>query len=97
MASLWTELKRRNVPRIAAAYAVAAWLAVEVSSVVLPAFDAPDWILRAVIILVSLGFPVALVIAWAYQMTPDGLKRDEEIDREQDARRAPADRPLRSE
>ena len=92
MASLWTELKRRNVPRIAAAYAVAAWLMVEVSSVVLPAFGAPDWILRAVIILVSLGFPIALVIAWAFQMTPEGLKRDAEVDREQDAWRQRSNR-----
>jgi TolB-like protein len=92
MASFWTELKRRNVPRIAAAYAVAAWLAVEVSSVVLPAFDAPDWTLRAVIILVLLGFPIALVLAWAYQLTPQGLKRDEEVDREQDTRRQRSNR-----
>lgn len=92
MASLWTELKRRNVPRVAAAYAVAAWLTVEVSSVVLPAFAAPEAILRAVIILVLLGFPIALVIAWTYQMTPQGLKRDEEVDREQDARRQRSNR-----
>lgn len=92
MASLWTELKRRNVPRVAAAYAVAAWLTVEVSSVVLPAFAAPEAILRAVIILALLGFPIALVIAWTYQMTPQGLKRDEEVDREQDARRQRSNR-----
>lgn len=92
MASLWTELKRRNVPRVAGAYAVAAWLTVEVSSVVLPAFAAPEAILRAVIILVLLGFPIALVIAWTYQMTPQGLKRDEEVDREQDARRQRSNR-----
>ena len=72
MTSFWTELKRRNVPRVAAAYAVAAWLTVEVSSVVLPAFGAPDWTLRAVIIFMLLGLPIALVVAWAYQMTPEG-------------------------
>jgi TolB-like protein/lipoprotein NlpI len=83
MPLLWTELKRRNVPRVAAAYAVAGWLTVEVSSVVLPAFGAPDWTLRAIIILVLLGFPVALVIAWAFQMTPEGPKRDDEVDREE--------------
>jgi TolB-like protein len=85
MASLWPELKRRNVPRVAAAYAVGAWLTVEVSSVVLPAFGAPDWTLRAIIILALLGFPVTLVIAWAYQMTPEGPKRDDEVDRKMDA------------
>jgi TolB-like protein/lipoprotein NlpI len=87
MARLWTELKRRNVPRVAAAYAVGAWLTVEVSSVVLPAFGAPDWTLRAIIILALLGFPVALVIAWAYQMTPEGPKRDDEVGPEQEAGR----------
>jgi TolB-like protein/lipoprotein NlpI len=84
MTSLWTELKRRNVPRVAAAYAVGAWLTVEVSSVVFPAFGAPDWTLRAVIVLALLGFPVALVLAWAYQMTTEGPKRDDEVDHEKD-------------
>jgi TolB-like protein len=83
MPTFWTELKRRRVPRVAAAYAVAAWLTVEVSSVVLPAFGAPEWTLRAIIILALLGFPVALVIAWAFQMTPEGPKRDDEVDREE--------------
>ncbi len=89
MPLLWTELKRRNVPRVAAAYAVAGWLTVEVSSVVLPAFGAPDWTLRAIIILVLLGFPVALVIAWAFQMTPEGPKRDDEVDREENTGNPP--------
>jgi TolB-like protein/cytochrome c-type biogenesis protein CcmH/NrfG len=88
MASLWTELKRRNVPRVSAAYAVAAWLVVEVCSVVLPAFAAPDWVLQLIIVAVLLGFPVALVLAWAFELTPDGLKRDEDVDRVKQTTRA---------
>jgi TolB-like protein len=81
MASFWGELKQRNVVRVAAAYAVVAWLVVEVSSVVLPTFEAPDWILQVLTFLVILGFPFALVFAWAFELTPEGLKRDEDVDR----------------
>lgn len=78
---LFTELKRRNVFRVAAAYAVVGWLVVEVASVVLPTFGAPEWILRVLTFLVILGFPVALVFAWAFELTPEGLKREREVDR----------------
>ena len=80
MASLWEELKRRNVTNVGAVYAVVAWLVVEVSSVVLDAFGAPTWALRTLIVLVVLGFPAALVLAWAFELTPRGLKRDREVD-----------------
>ena len=66
MASLFTELKRRNVFRVAAAYAVVAWLAIEIASVVLPALLAPEWVHRVLTFLVILGFPIALIFAWAY-------------------------------
>jgi TolB-like protein len=79
--SLIAELKRRNVFRVAAAYGIVAWLLVEVASVVLPTFEAPGWVMKAFTFLVILGFPLALVIAWAYELTPEGIKREEEVDR----------------
>ncbi len=79
--SLIAELKRRNVFRVGVAYAIVAWLLVEVSSVLLPAFKVPEWVFQAFVILVVLGFPLTLVIAWAFEMTPEGLKREVEVDR----------------
>ena len=70
------ELQRRRVFRVAAAYAVTAWLLIEVSSVVLPAFELPEWGLRGLIIALAAGFPVACLLAWAYELTADGLQRD---------------------
>ena len=81
MASFFSELKRRNVFRVAAAYALVAWLAIEIASVVLPALLAPDWVHRVLTFLVILGFPIALIFAWAYELTPGGLKREKEVDR----------------
>ena len=79
--SLIAELKRRNVFRVAAAYGVVAWLLVEVASVVLPTFGAPDWIMKVFTFLVILGFPLALVLAWAFELTPEGIKRETGADR----------------
>jgi TolB-like protein len=79
--SLIAELKRRNVFRAAVAYGIVAWLLVEVASVVLPTFEAPGWVMKVVILLATLGFPLALVIAWAFELTPEGIKREEEVDR----------------
>ncbi len=81
---------RRNVPRVGAAYAIGAWLIVEVSSVVLPAFEAPDWLLRLVIVLALLGLPIALAGAWAFELTAEGLKRDEAVDRTEKLMRRPS-------
>ncbi len=80
MASLFTELKRRNVFRVGVAYAIVAWLLIEVASVLLPTFDAPDWVMKAFSSLVILGFPLALIFAWAFEMTPEGIKREVEVD-----------------
>ncbi|MEO8460347.1 MAG: hypothetical protein ABI451_07450 [Dokdonella sp.] len=77
--NLLTELKRRNVIRMAGLYLVGAWLLVQVASTVLPAFDVPAWALRALIILLAIGFVPALVIAWVFELTPQGLKRDEDV------------------
>jgi TolB-like protein/Flp pilus assembly protein TadD len=74
------ELKRRNVYRVAVAYAVVAWLVIQAASIALPAFEAPAWILKVIIFVVIIGFPVALVFAWAFELTPEGLKRTEDVD-----------------
>ncbi len=77
---LWAELRRRNVIRMAGLYLVGAWLIVQVAETVLPVFGVPDWVLRALIILLALGFLPALVFSWIYELTPEGLKRDAEVD-----------------
>jgi hypothetical protein len=74
-----SELKRRNVYKIAAAYAVIAWLLIQVAATVLPAFEAPAWVLKFTIVLVALGFPIAVAIAWAFEITPEGIKRTAEV------------------
>jgi len=79
--SLFAELKRRNVFRVGAAYAVVGWLLVEVASVVLPTFKAPEWVMQAFTFLVILGFPLALIFAWAFELTPEGIKREKDVDR----------------
>jgi ketosteroid isomerase-like protein len=78
-ASLFAELRRRNVFRVALTYAVVAWLLIQIASVFLPMLDAPDWMITAFVVLLGLGFAVALFISWAYEMTPEGLKRTEEL------------------
>ncbi|HSM11083.1 MAG TPA: CDC27 family protein [Lysobacter sp.] len=81
--SLFAELNRRNVIRMAGLYLVAAWLMVQAAETVLPAFDVPGWVLRAIIILLALGFIPALIFSWVFELTPDGLKRDAEVDPQQ--------------
>src|SRR6476659_7157516 len=77
--SFFAELKRRHVYRVAIAYGVVAWLLVQVATQVFPFFEIPNWAVRLVVFLTVLGFPVALVIAWAFELTPEGLKRDANI------------------
>jgi adenylate cyclase len=72
----WQELKRRKVIRVAVAYAVAAWIVVEVASVLLPTLLLPEWSMRLVTVLALLGFPIALVLAWVFELTPDGAVLD---------------------
>ena len=79
--SLIAELKRRNVFRVGAAYGIVGWLLLEVASVVLPALNVPNWALSFLVFLVAAGFPLALILAWAFEMTPDGIKREAEVDR----------------
>src|SRR4249920_4106270 len=77
--SLLAELKRRNVVRMAGLYLVGAWLLVQVASTVLPMFGAPEWLPRSIVILLVIGFVPALIFAWVFELTPDGLKRDAEV------------------
>src|SRR5438552_15318758 len=74
------ELKRRNVYKVAVAYAVVAWLLVQVVTQVFPFFEIPNWAVRLVVLAIVIGFPIALVIAWAFELTPEGLKRTEDVD-----------------
>jgi TolB-like protein/Flp pilus assembly protein TadD len=85
--SLFAEAKRRNVFRIGATYAIVAWLLVEVASVVLPTFKAPEWVMQVFTFLVILGFPLALIFAWAFELTPEGIKREETVNRAESIRR----------
>src|SRR3982751_4764210 len=78
--SFFAELKRRNVYKVAVAYAVVGWLVIQISSTVLPTFHAPEWVVQTLIVLVALGFPIALVIAWGFELTPEGIKRMEDVD-----------------
>jgi TolB-like protein/tetratricopeptide (TPR) repeat protein len=80
MASIWTELKRRNVVKVAVAYAAAGWFLVEIVSTVLPIFEAPQWVVQTFAFLVILGFPIALAFSWAFELTPAGLQRERESD-----------------
>ena len=79
MASVWAELKRRNVVKVAVAYAIVGWLVIEVASTVFPLLQLPDWTATFVTMLLILGFPVALILSWAYELTPDGMKRSHEV------------------
>src|SRR5438093_8735530 len=76
----FTELKRRNVYKVAVAYAVVAWLLIQVATQVFPFFEVPNWAVRLVVLLIIIGFPIALAIAWAFELTPEGLKRTEVAD-----------------
>jgi len=76
----FAELKRRNVYKVAIAYSVVAWLLIQIATQVFPFFEIPNWVVRLVVLLLILGFPVALVIAWAFELTPEGLKRTEAAD-----------------
>jgi len=77
--NLLAELKRRNVYKVAAAYAVVGWLLVQVATQVFPFFEIPNWAVRLAVMATIIGFPIALVIAWAFEMTPEGLKRTEDV------------------
>lgn len=79
---LFDELKRRNVFKVAAAYLVTAWLLAQIADVVLEAIAAPALVMQVFLLALALGFPIAVIIAWAFELTPDGVKRERDVDRE---------------
>jgi len=86
--NFFAELKRRNVYKVAIAYGVVAWLLIQIATQVFPFFEIPNWAVRLIVLAIAIGFPIALVIAWAFELTPEGLKRTEAAD----AMRAPRSR-----
>jgi serine/threonine-protein kinase len=83
ISNLFAELKRRNVIRMAGLYLVGAWLLTQVASTILPMFGAPEWLPRSIVTLLAIGFVPALIFSWVFEITPEGLKRDEEVKPEQ--------------
>ena len=81
MSQLFQELKRRNVFRVAIAYLAVAWLVIQVSDIVLDNIAAPEWLMKALLFFLAIGFPIAALFAWAYEMTPEGIKREKDVDR----------------
>src|SRR5207247_10137125 len=77
----------RNVYKVAVAYAIVGWLLVQVATQVFPFFEIPNWAVRLIVLAIVIGFPIALVIAWAFELTPEGLKRTEDVDRATEKRR----------
>ena len=78
--NFFAELKRRNVYKVAIAYGVVAWLLMQVASQIFPFFEIPNWAVRLVVLLLVIGFPVAVILAWAFELTPEGIKRAEDVD-----------------
>ena len=78
--NFFAELKRRNVYKVAIAYGVVAWLLIQVATQVFPFFEIPNWVVRLVVLVIIIGFPIALIVAWAFELTPQGLKRTEVAD-----------------
>jgi TolB-like protein len=79
--SIFQELKRRNVFRVAIAYLAVAWVALQLADIVLDNVTAPEWVMQVLMLFIIIGFPVALIFAWAFEMTPEGIKREHEVDR----------------
>jgi TolB-like protein/Flp pilus assembly protein TadD len=83
MSSFFAELKRRNVGKVGAAYVVVSWLLIQAAGVLEPALLLPDWVDRVVTVMLLIGFPIVLIFAWAFELTPEGIKREREVDRSQ--------------
>src|SRR5438094_3593435 len=78
--NFFAELKRRNVYKVAVAYAVAGWALAQGIAQVFPVFDIPNWVVRLIVLLIIIGLPIALVLAWTFELTPEGIKRTEDVD-----------------
>jgi hypothetical protein len=83
MSGLFQELKRRNVFRVAIAYLAVAWLILQVADIVFENIGAPAWVMQAVMFTIAIGFPLAVLFAWAFEMTPEGIKKEKDVDRTQ--------------
>ena len=79
--SFFNELKRRNVFKVAVAYAVASWLMLQIVDLVLDNINAPDWVMQVFMLGLGVGFPIAIIIAWAFEVTPEGVKLEKNVDR----------------
>src|ERR1700736_2407150 len=79
-ATFLTELKRRKVYRVAVAYAVVSWLLIQAASILFPTFEAPPWVMKVFVAVLVLGFPIALIFSWAFEITPEGIKRESEVE-----------------
>src|ERR1700730_9096897 len=79
--SFFAELKRRNVYKVAVAYAVASWLLIQIATQVFPFFEIPNWAVRLVVIVLVLGFPIAIILSWIFDLTPQGIRRTDDSDR----------------
>src|SRR5258706_13113245 len=77
--NFFAELKRRNVIRAAGLYLVGAWLVVQVAGTVLPMFGTPEWLPRTIVVLLAIGFVPAVIFSWVFELTPEGLQRDEDV------------------
>src|SRR6266700_6042742 len=74
-----SELKRRNVYKVAITYGVVSWLLIQAASILLPTFEAPAWVMKAFVVFLALGFVISVMISWAFEATPEGLKRTENV------------------
>ena len=81
MSSFFEELKRRNVFRVAIFYLIGAWLMLQIADIIVPLLNLPGWTGRFILLMLGLGLPIALFFAWAYEITPDGLKKEKDVDR----------------
>src|ERR1700674_5250421 len=79
LGNFFAELRRRNVYKVAITYAVVAWLLVQAASILLPTFEAPAWVMKAFVVFLAFGFVISVMISWAFEATPEGLKRTEDV------------------
>ena len=79
MGKFFNELKRRNVVRVGIAYVVVGWLVFQISEILFPVFGTPDWVFKTLVLLIALGLPFALIFAWAFELTPDGVKKTRDV------------------
>src|ERR1700675_3717333 len=94
--NFFAELKRRNVYKVAVAYAVVSWLLIQIATQVFPFFEVPTWAVRLVIVLLALGFPVALLLSWAFDLTPEGIKRTDDLGESQQQKVAGSSKSTRA-